>query len=300
SSDIDKSRGRVYLLEGNLYYSPNSSRDILVPKTIPEGTNIFSPPRKNDGRLDYWSLDVASYLTPQWWTMQFGWLAFLDLSPTESAKEILRPTHIILHSHYSYPSLSPPLPRTFGYRSSHRTPRRLETALQKSWEWFSLWLALTSYSIACAQTHAEYFRSYPTLARIDWVNLLISQGSKFNIDLQWVDTLITSEPPNTVEMERFFELRKERNIRIIAKESPKDQQRRLSREKQPPTISARVFEWTPNALGEYECDEIDKRERADALGERDEDECRYDAVQNEWHICALWGRPKEGISDELQ
>ena len=103
---------------------------------------------------------------------------------------------------------------------------------------------------------------------------------------------------STAKMDEFFRLRSERNNRILARESPEKRQQRLSREKQPPTTSARVFEWIVNREGEYVCEEVSRKDRSDVLGSYTNDVMRYDAFMNEWHICKVWGDRPESQDDE--
>ena len=108
------------------------------------------------------------------------------------------------------------------------------------------------------------------------------------------DIVPASEPQcprqthSTAKMDEFFRLRSERNARILATGSPEKCQLRLSREKQPPTTSARVFEWIKNWEGEYICEEVSRKDRSDVLGSYISDVTRYDAFMNEWHICKVW------------
>ena len=110
----------------------------------------------------------------------------------------------------------------------------------------------------------------------------------------------TRQPPSTAKMEEFFRLRAERNARTLARETPGQRIVRLSREKNPPTVSARVFEWIVCQDDEYICEEVSRKDRGDVLGSYTNDETRYDAFANEWHICKLWGDhiQDDGSGDE--
>jgi hypothetical protein len=101
---------------------------------------------------------------------------------------------------------------------------------------------------------------------------------------------VASDPPtSTVQMDAFFKIQEERTARLIAKETPEQHALRLSREKQPPTISARVFEWTPDRNGEFIREEImTKPRRRELLDDYRGQQRRYNAVLNEWHLCVLW------------
>ena len=90
-------------------------------------------------------------------------------------------------------------------------------------------------------------------------------------------------------MDEFFRTRDERIARILEHETPTQRTTRLSRKAQPPTESARVFEWTQSGSGEYTYEEILKTRRQGTLDYYSEEQSRYDPVLNEWHCCELWG-----------
>ncbi|KAF9521289.1 hypothetical protein CPB83DRAFT_841381 [Crepidotus variabilis] len=204
SLNFSKTNGRVYLLpDGQLFYSPNTCKPVSVPPPPVPGQNIFTPPSYR-GRPNYWGLNIHNFLQPQWWTHQFGWVSFLDSSLLEADKALLyqqdwlkleyqlRNVHILLHKHYFYPTVSPHEPSKLGYLSSHINLRILQIALKKSREWFSLWMALALFSIACAEAQEEYYRPYPHLARAKWTDWLVAEGASYNIDHCWVDKLAAS------------------------------------------------------------------------------------------------------------
>ena len=90
----------------------------------------------------------------------------------------------------------------------------------------------------------------------------------------------------------YFALRTQDNARRIAKETPKEQQARLNRERKPPTVSAQVFEW--EVPDDYEPSKlvrkaVVKKMREDTLGYYSESQRRYDPVRNEWDCCELFG-----------
>jgi hypothetical protein len=65
------SNGLAFLHDGTIYYSPNSTRHVIVPaRTDP---NVYQFTQKN-ARLD-------RFQQPQWWTAPYGFLAFVPLIP---------------------------------------------------------------------------------------------------------------------------------------------------------------------------------------------------------------------------
>src|ERR1700678_1531558 len=83
---MDKSEGRVQILDGHLFFSPNCSRTIDYPPPLEDENgciyNIFLPDNPPTGRQNYFELDIAEYAVPRWWSLAFGWIAFLPLHPS--------------------------------------------------------------------------------------------------------------------------------------------------------------------------------------------------------------------------
>ena len=99
----------------------------------------------------------------------------------------------------------------------------------------------------------------------------------------------TEKPYSTAKMDAFFNLREEHTARLKENETAERRTLRLSREGQHPTVSARVFEWTPNGDGEFVHEEIlTKPRRKAVLDDYRGKQRRYNAVLNEWHVCVLW------------
>ena len=94
----------------------------------------------------------------------------------------------------------------------------------------------------------------------------------------------------------LFKIRAQQNAARIAKETPKQQQARLNRERKPPTVTAQVFEWELPAdyLSDYQPSKlvrkaVVKKMRGDTLDYYAENQRRYDPVRNEWDCCELFG-----------
>lgn len=99
------------------------------------------------------------------------------------------------------------------------------------------------------------------------------------------DAVISSRP-----WEPFFTARALHNARKVAKETPKDRQTRLNRERQPPMSGAEVFKWDwsdedPLCLVRTR---VLKDDRSDELYAHPGSQRRYDSVENQWDICEHW------------
>ena len=417
---LDKTAGRVQIFGGDLYYSPNCSRDVQVP---PRHTtsNPFSPnPKEN-----LWRLDVSEYERPRWWSDCYGWIAFYNKHIFDTPSTLLSP---LRYSHrstaqfqedvgYSLPSwaadewllldnqlanatyelrglltqnlpgpyddyaLPPRNPWAFGYLRPHSKLGTLLLCLEKSKNWFGVWLTLLSYTIAHVESSEIRRIKDPLLARESWKNLLVTKGVKAHIDLAWIDLLLDTTvatfsshvwragvflyipgdrskcisqpnvewfveysvpvwyrwdpklvspknqylaplahqlqsadgfirkspsllpssmdtsmdnnqpeqvPAPTARMDAFFKIRDERTARLKDNETPQQRALRISRENQHPTVNARVFEWTPNELGEFVSEEIlSKWCHKEVLEDYRGNQRRYNAILNEWHLCVL-------------
>jgi hypothetical protein len=69
---IDRMQGRVLVINGDIFYSPNSSRQVAAPPPPIPQHNIFN----------YRSVCLADFSQPHWWSAEFGWLSFVSLSPS--------------------------------------------------------------------------------------------------------------------------------------------------------------------------------------------------------------------------
>jgi len=101
----------------------------------------------------------------------------------------------------------------------------------------------------------------------------------------------------------FFNARAALNAAAIIEETPLQRQQRKSREANRPPASkrgaTRVFEWTSDYNGNYERVEVPAKSREDLLGDHSSEQFCYDPVQNEYDVCADWGRcPIEIEEDE--
>jgi hypothetical protein len=419
---------------------------VVLPSPRPFGANPVFPSTKGDKTTNLWKIDVSTFEQPQWWDDLFGWLAFYDKNVLSSSSALFRglrysktqfvyqegtgymqpPSqkddwllldnqlkHACLNliTHYNLVGFAPINPWCLGYLRPHKKRGTLFFCLEKSRQWFSVWMALLSYLIAASQSVEARYSEYPTMARLHWQNLLADKGESVNIDCGWIDMLLDSTvasfspavsragtfvrlgrensfdpqidwfvefgvpvwyewtnehvsrfgrfapleyqlqevltivhsspsppsppPPSSptcttretdfgfdrvsssgtpltshglsstpaspradpyamppismVQMDTFFRLRDARIARLLERETPQQRSARLSREAQPPTKNARVFEWRNNGSGEYVSEEVCKKDRQSTLDFYSGDQSRYNAVLNEWHVCELWG-----------
>ena len=95
----------------------------------------------------------------------------------------------------------------------------------------------------------------------------------------------------TKPWDTFFAKREPKRQEILAKESKKESQARLNREKRPPTVSADVFlwEWSTDSTIALVRTRVGKKEREDVLGNYSTCQCRYDSVFNCWDVCDYFG-----------
>ncbi|KDR66267.1 hypothetical protein GALMADRAFT_232635 [Galerina marginata CBS 339.88] len=213
-TDSDKVNGRVQIINGDIYYSPNCSKEL---KSVPErdAHNILRPyPSYESIRkaTNFSSISITDYQSPRWWSVPFGWVAFvsrtLDFSgpvlgkmrrlPTreelrfEEGKGYAIPSHMlqewwnlerdivraveVLIAHTKSTPLLPAFPTVFGYRHQHKSWRTALIAIQRSRGWFALWIGVLSYLIAIADTETAARRNYSLLALTDWYSHLVNSG----------------------------------------------------------------------------------------------------------------------------
>jgi len=72
NSPLDQSRGRLHLIDGDFFYSPNSRRDVQLPRVY---DGIFRDPFKHE---------ITEFHQPLWWHPTFPYLPFLPIRPVFS------------------------------------------------------------------------------------------------------------------------------------------------------------------------------------------------------------------------
>jgi hypothetical protein len=162
--------GRVQLIGGDFYYSPNSQRTVHLPPIY----NDF-PSR------DCFSDNFAEFLQPLWWQPACPYLAFVPLRPVFAGVPFQDLFHIsffprlrygpfgldpqiilgwvrlernikdaveLLLSHEHAPAITWIAPTSLSCTRYYKRPRDLRASYASSKEWFSLFIAAFSYAIA--------------------------------------------------------------------------------------------------------------------------------------------------------
>ena len=199
-SIMDPPKGLAFLHDGVIYYFPNCSCHVVVPAQTDPGQYQFM---RRNAQLD-------CFQQPQWWTVPYGFLAFVPLLPkfSEAAFECL--CDIMPHSicpsekhigkfvlspekaaqwhnledllilicallkNQSYfllgPSLAPAAPSSLGYRLPFYTPCAACLQMIKAQDWFAVWMAQILFLLA-------YFENNNMSADVPaWFSFLESKG----------------------------------------------------------------------------------------------------------------------------
>jgi len=218
------SQGRTLNINGDIFYSPNSTRMVSLPDPADEGRNIFYPIPQN-GRFNWWGLDIANFSRPRWFVRAVQYAAFFPMEPIFTDfifAPLLRatPRYIradgdayifdprerddwllldnciyqvacILKVHYEAPMVYPNNPWTFGYLRSHPTFGAVRTCLRKSHDWFVVWMGVISYLVAHAETVASSNDSGESHVH-EWLGVLQDEGHKCGLSAAWLDSLMLS------------------------------------------------------------------------------------------------------------
>jgi hypothetical protein len=164
--------GRVLILNGRRFFSPNSRRDVCLPVENPPISGFDNTFWPNKPRLD-------DYLVPRWLTQEFGFLAYLPRRPMffGTLLEPLRtipPVEMDAKKMYRLPLATIkawatleadlefvintfnftktgyvvywfPTPSTFGFLRPHATKALAETMARLSRDWFTILMGAVSY-----------------------------------------------------------------------------------------------------------------------------------------------------------
>ncbi|KJA26032.1 hypothetical protein HYPSUDRAFT_107106, partial [Hypholoma sublateritium FD-334 SS-4] len=269
-------------------YSPNSLRTVEEPPVHIPTENPFVPPLVNTQsglKRNAMQLDVTSYLSPRWWTRSWGWIAFLPHEP-----DYINPPFDPLFQtprrppHYDAPAIRPIYPSGFGYKKKHPHESAAMKSIHKARDWFSVWMGLLSFLIAMAETKEHELRDYPHLSKKGWADYLLEQAqATYPLDATQKDRFLSS-------WNIFLLSRKSLRQRIDQAETSLDKQKRLLRERRPPTKSAKVFYWTTDTTSDgYIRKQVSKKWREDTLGDYSTKQARYDSHFNEWDCSSQFG-----------
>ena len=95
----------------------------------------------------------------------------------------------------------------------------------------------------------------------------------------------SSSRPKRITWAEFISRRKERYEEAVKRETPQQQQVRLSRLRNPPKVSAKVFEWVEDENGDLYRQATSKKMREDNLGNYPARQIHYDPIENEYDCC---------------
>ena len=174
---MSRFNGRVQLIDGDFYFSPNSQRTVNLPPIY----NDF-PSR------DSFSDDFAEFRQPHWWHPASPYLAFIPLRPVFAGVPFQDLFHIsyfhrlhygpfgldpqiilgwvrlernikdaveLLLSHEHAPAISWIVPTSLGCTRYYKRPRHLRASYARSKEWFSLFMGAFSYAIAISLSRRQ-------------------------------------------------------------------------------------------------------------------------------------------------
>uniref|UniRef100_A0A8H7XJE8 Uncharacterized protein n=1 Tax=Psilocybe cubensis TaxID=181762 RepID=A0A8H7XJE8_PSICU len=85
--------------------------------------------------------------------------------------------------------LKPVGPWAFGYSKRHTSRANAIHALERSRDWFALWMGLLSYLITVAETRGKELQEYPGLSSSTWVEYLLEKHCKE----AWLESFLCSE-----------------------------------------------------------------------------------------------------------
>lgn len=175
NQEIDHSQGHAFLHNGEVFYSPNSSRRIIVPdRPGPSSRYRF---HEKDALWEH-------FHDPQWWTQEYCFLSFVPLRPSfegdtfGSLREILSfiigpdsddcfylhegkaaewtqlqdwlfyISALLEQTVNTYPSLKPIPPSFLGFQKRFTSLRSARIRATISRDWFVIWMGLLSFKIA--------------------------------------------------------------------------------------------------------------------------------------------------------
>jgi hypothetical protein len=207
--EVDHSRGRAFISEGVMYYSPNCTRQVEVP-----------PRFDGSYRFEKYKAYLNRFQTPAWWTTAYGFLSFVPLLPSFSGAAFgcLRDFSSAIEEKW-YPdyeeyaleagkatqwleletgliqirgklrqkflvgaALNPIPPSLLGFRDKFRTRRSAISRVTQSRDWFVIWMALVSFIIA----HIEFLEINHAIP--DWFQYLVDVG----VSQSWLNGLYQS------------------------------------------------------------------------------------------------------------
>lgn len=216
--ELDRSRGRVQLVNGDLFYSPNCGRDLKLPTQrleVPPAVRAHIEPSIRNPHRDR----IDEFHLPRWWTPTFGYLAFLPLEPVfagvpfeilfnipryfdrvlngfvmpswvslqwKREETQLKSTTQMLLEYFHAPRITWLTPTALGYVGAYAYIREFRADICRSRDWFALWMGGLSYAIAVATSVKGELPGYEHVPT--WYRYLVGKGYKS----AWLSGLMSS------------------------------------------------------------------------------------------------------------
>ena len=190
---INRSEGRVQIIDGDLYYSPNSKRTVSLPPPFPNDMNIFN-----------YRVDVT---VPLRWTPTFGWTAFVlrqpefqgvpfdvlaHIPPPKRHEDgYILPVHCREHwtrledafsrsyaalsREYQLKAMAPFYPWYWRYHYKFFKLKDARKAFKRSRDWFVVWMGLLSYLVAAGESNYSK-KQHLELTPPRWFEVLANAG----------------------------------------------------------------------------------------------------------------------------
>ncbi|KDR84218.1 hypothetical protein GALMADRAFT_133568 [Galerina marginata CBS 339.88] len=221
---FDYSNGRVSVQHGMIFYSPNCSRAVDLPKQRTYSSDLF----------EHRCLNTSMFKQPVWWSQGWAWLSFIPLSPSflftpfeplcemphieevdfcfttpsgesqseirfrmseeDIARWIKEERRIVKLAHtiklcYGISANAPPKPSSFHFDRAHKSHSIAKRMICLAREWFVIWMGYLSYIIAKTDILIPNGTQDDSTPAPDWYNRMLKEP-EFNHT--WLDGLIMS------------------------------------------------------------------------------------------------------------
>lgn len=238
STHIDHSRGRIEILDGDMFYSPNPS---------PSEGPLVRPPYYDPDRMIFVlrsGIHRKDFLRPLWFANRTGFLSFLTVRPVNTSypfDQLARlPTIHFIDGQYcldpeaveawqrleknliwataalrNHLQLSVYVDRPFspwalGYTLPSPSLQTMRARAQRSREWFQIWMSLLSYFIARMGPSDDEVPSWYKVLRANgfdesWLNsIMFSDVVNFTPTVHRVGTFLDLDDSNAPPPEWFI------------------------------------------------------------------------------------------------
>ena len=226
---IDHSLGRVQLIDGDIFFSPNSRHDVKRP-------TVYNEIPSRDSKIHLFS----EFLQPQWWVPGCPYLPFIPMRPIYAGVPFQNLFNLPLHfprhrtgflldyeyvlgwarvqkllidsinallTHHRVPPVTWIASSALGCTGIFYRARALRESVRNSRLWFSQWMAGMSYAIAISKTFRDesldeifpYWFSFLSEQRFKqvWLSgLSSSQVSMFSPSVDRVGVFLQLLHPN--------------------------------------------------------------------------------------------------------